>query len=406
MHDVNNVRDESKKSVFWLILFSIVGASPAIGSLFDTSSYSYASPYIIAKTHLSIGYLGILISTFSLGIAIFSIIGGVLFDKFSAKYSMILGVSILSVFTVATGYSTNLIELTVSRLITGFGIGIIQVTAFAFLGDANPKTRGFSIMFYGELGAIGGIVAPYILAPFLPNYTIPFDISGIIGFIIILIFIIFIPNTFKIQKKLKNPLKETINKDTIYIILAIFFFGFTLLNILGYYAEYLEKFVGFGKIDVGIILSGLYIGALIFSLPGGYLSDKIGRKYTLIVFISLIVISTVGIIISGKNLVLFLLLTIIFGAGWHVYSVISPASGQDLVDDKAVGSVSGVIYFFYNIGGVIGPLLLAYSLIYVPFRSAMIYFMLVPALIAFGLTAAIKYPKNIKEIVEEQAEEK
>ncbi len=400
------VRGLAEKSIKWLIIFSIIGASPAIGSLFDSSAYSYASPYIIAKVHLSTGYLGLLISMFALGIAIFSIIGGFLFDKFSAKYTMILGLAILSIFTVATGYSTNLFELTISRLFTGFGIGIIQVTSFSFLGDQDPLRRGTAIMFYGELGAIGGVTAPYVLEPFLPNYIIPFDISGIIGLIIILIFIFFIPNIFKIQNKLKNPFKGTINKGTIFIIASIFFFGFTLLNILGYYADYLEKFIGFNKLDVGIILSGLYIGALIFSLPGGYFSDKFGRKYTLITFISLIVISMAGIIIGGKNFILFLVLTIIFGAGWHVYSVITPAAGQDLVDDKSVGSISGIIYFFYNIGGVIGPLLLGYSLSFIKFKLAMVYFMLIPAILALILSVATKYPKNIKKILINQEEEK
>ena len=293
-------------------------------------------------------------------------------------------------------------ELVISRLATGFGVGIIQVGSFGFLGDQNTLKRGISIMFYGEMGAIGGIVAPYVLEPFLPNYTIAFDISGVLGAVLILLFIFLIPNTFKIQSKAKNPFKGTIKRSTILIMLSIFFFGFTLLNVVGYYAYYLEDIIGFSKLDVGVILSGLYIGALIFSLPAGYFSDRYGRKYVLMTFISLIFISTAGIILAGKIFILFLLLTIMFGAGWHVYSVITPAAGQDLVDDKSVGSISGAIYFFYNIGGVIGPLLLAYSISFIKFKIAMVYFMLIPAIIALILTFIVKYPKNIKKVLEEQ----
>ena len=105
--ETKTVRGLAGKKTMWLIFFSIIGASPAIGSLFDTSSYSYASPYILAQIHLSAGYLGLLVSMYALGIAIFSIIGGYLFDKFSAKYTLIIGLIVLSLFTVATGYSVN-----------------------------------------------------------------------------------------------------------------------------------------------------------------------------------------------------------------------------------------------------------------------------------------------------------
>lgn len=59
----------------------------------------------------------------------------------------------------------------------------------------------------------------------------------------------------------------------------------------------------------------------------------------------------------------------------------------------------------FNIGGIIGPLALAYFITFLPFRTGMLYFMIIPALVAAIITIVMRYPKNIKEIFNKQLEE-
>ncbi|WP_061951558.1 MFS transporter [Acidiplasma cupricumulans] len=297
---VTTAREIGIKSRIGLLTIFIAGALPAIIVDFDGSAYSFAAPFIISAVKLPIYYLGILVSGYAAGIAIFSVVGGFLFDRLSPKLTVISSILIFSVFTISTGYSTTAIEVLISRLIVGFGVGMFQSSSIGILGDTNPEFRGTGVMLWGVLAGVGTTAAPYIFLPFLPAYHIPFLISGILGFIVALIFYIIIPPVFKKEEKAKNPIKMAINRYTIYPLIAMFFFGFTLLNILGYYSEYLIKIVSFSSSEAAVLISMLGVGGIIFGLPAGFASDKIGRKPILILGIILIFISMVFITYSPK----------------------------------------------------------------------------------------------------------
>ncbi|WP_188681405.1 MFS transporter [Thermogymnomonas acidicola] len=386
-----------------IIAIFIVGAIPALVSDFDGSAYTYASTYIISAVHLPAYYYGVLISGYAAGIAVFSLVGGFLFDRVSPKTVVVASVLFFSVFTILTGYSTSAAELVASRVLVGFGVGMFQSASVSFLGDANPEARGTGVMVWGVLAGVGTFLAPYVILPFLPDYRIPFLISGILGFVVAGIFQTVIPRVFKNEPRARNPLKDMVNRYSIFPMLAMFFFGFTLLNILGYYSDLLEKVIGFSDAQAAVIISLLGVGGVVFGIPAGYLSDRIGRKGVLVIGITLIALGALGITYSPRNMGLFIFLTLAFGTGWSIFSILSPAAGQDMVRDEVVGSVSGAILMTFNIGGIIGPLLLAYEVARnVPLKTGMLYLMDIPALVALVITVAMRYPKNIREVVRQQ----
>ena len=398
-------REMGTRNKFGLFLIFIIGALPAVLTNIDGIIYSYGAPFIIAHVNLPLYYLGILISSYAAGIAIFNLIGGFLFDKFSPRITVTISILVFSLSTIATGYSNTALELFLSRMLVGFGAGMFESSSLAVLGDTNPHFRGSGAMVWAVLGSIGVIIGPYIVLPLLPNYSIAFLISGILGFIVAGIFFFVMPPVFKKEKKERNPLKFAFNKYTIYPILGMFFFGFTLLNVLGYYSEFLTKIIVFSSAQTAVLISMIGIGGIIFSLPAGYVSDKIGRKPILLIGITLILVGIIAITYAPKNYIAFILLTIMFGAGYNIYFTLTGVTGQDMVKDTSTGSVSGVIFMFFNIGGIIGPLLLASYITTTSFRSGMLYFMIIPAAIAFILTLLMKFPKPIKEVADEQLKE-
>ena len=178
-----------------------------------------------------------------------------------------------------------------------------------------------------------------------------------------------------------------------------------MLNLLGYYSEYLIHIVDFPTNKVAVILSMLGVGGIVFGLPAGYSSDKIGRKPLLIIGIILIFISIIAITYSPKNYIIFIMLTIMFGTGFSVFSLLAPAAGQDMVTDEAVGSASGVIFMAFNTGGIIGSLLMASYISIENFRSGMLYFMVLPAAIALIITIFMRFPESTTKIAEDQLKE-
>ncbi|WP_171823469.1 MFS transporter [Thermogymnomonas acidicola] len=395
-----------------IIAIFIVGAIPALVSDFDGSAYTYASTYIISAVHLPAYYYGVLISGYAAGIAVFSLVGGFLFDRVSPpKTVVVASVLFFSVFTILTGYSTSAAELVASRVLVGVRrwdvpvcIRIVPRGGREPGGEGGHRCHGVG----GVLAGVGTFLAPpYVILPFLPDYRIPFLISGILGFVVAGIFQTVIPRVFKNEPRARNPLKDMVNRYSIFPpMLAMFFFGFTLLNILGYYSDLLEKVIGFSDAQAAVIISLLGVGGVVFGIPAGYLSDRIGRKGVLVIGITLIALGALGITYSPRNMGLFIFLTLAFGTGWSIFSILSPpAAGQDMVRDEVVGSVSGghtddVQHRRNNRP----PLLLAYEVArnVPPLKTGMLYLMDIPALVALVITVAMRYPKNIREVVRQQ----
>ena len=94
---IPTARERGVKSRLGLFTIFVAGALPAIIVDFDGSAYSYAAPFIINAVNLPIYYLGILISGYAAGIAIFSVIGGFLFDKVSPKITVSSSIIIFSI---------------------------------------------------------------------------------------------------------------------------------------------------------------------------------------------------------------------------------------------------------------------------------------------------------------------
>jgi len=116
------VRQAAGESLKRFIVIAIVAGLPAFLEGFDGEIYSFGSTYIVpaltGPTYLSIG---LILTGYAIGIAIFSLVGGYLFDRYSVKNTVILSVLVFSAFTVMTGFVTTTPELFIARL----GVGVV-----------------------------------------------------------------------------------------------------------------------------------------------------------------------------------------------------------------------------------------------------------------------------------------
>lgn len=133
------VRSVARQSPLYFFIIVLVSAIPAFLEGFDTNLYSFGSPYIVQNVHGSSALLGEVGTGFALGIAIFSMVGGYLFDQFSVKYTVMGSVIIFAVFTVVTGFVTSPVELLLARLLVGVGIGIFNLPLLLCLETFSSK---------------------------------------------------------------------------------------------------------------------------------------------------------------------------------------------------------------------------------------------------------------------------
>ncbi len=376
------VRSVSRHSTRQFIIILFIASIPAFLEGFDNNLFTFGAPYIVHNIHGASALLGTLATGYALGIAVFSMVGGYLFDRTPVKYTVMASIVLFAGFTVLTGYVSTPRELFAVRLGVGIEVGIFQPAAAALLGDIFFETRGRALSLFSVLFGLGLFVGPYLISPFLPHYRIPFVLSGIAALISLALFAVFIPRTYKVLEKQSINLAGMFNHNVIILSFAIFLFGITLFGFLGYYSDYLLNVLHLPPgLSAGIYSMG-GLGGLICAFPIGYLADKIGRKRGLSFASLLIVIGSIGMFSVTRNVLLLFVLTFLFGAGWGIFVGLSIGVAQDSTHDAIAGSVTGWIYLIFNLGALLGGPMFS-SLIPLGFKTA--------GLITLGLTSTVSF---------------
>ncbi|AEJ40254.1 sugar transport permease [Sulfobacillus acidophilus TPY] len=379
---VETVRSVSRQSPGRFILILIVAAIPAFLEGFDTNLFTYGAPYIVHNVHGTPALLGNVATGFALGIAVFSMLGGYLFDRTPVKYTVMASILLFAGCTVWTGFVSNPVELWIARLGVGLGVGIFQPAGAALLGDIFWETRGRALSVFSVLFGLGLFVGPYLINPFLPHYQTPFVLSGIAAIISLILFQIFIPRTYKVLERQQLKLSGIFNRNVIILSIAIFLFGITLFGFLSYYSDYLINILHLPQGTSAGIYSMGGLGGLLCAFPIGYIADKIGRKRGVSLASLFIVIGSIGMFTVSAAVTPLYILTFLFGAGWGIYVGLSVGLAQDSTDDAIAGSVTGWIYLIFNVGALVGG----------PLFAALIPFGFVMAgWITLGLTSLLSF---------------
>ena len=111
------------------------------------------------------------------------------------------------------------------------------------------------------------------------------------------------------------------------------------------------------RLQVAFIVPSVYVGGLLFSLPGGHLADRWGVRPTLL---GALAVGGLGLLTAAlaPRFALFLLGLVIAGSGW---SVVNPVLGKAIVDIFPLtqrGIAMGIKQMGLTLGGLLSALVL------------------------------------------------
>lgn len=116
---------------------------------------------------------------------------------------------------------------------------------------------------------------------------------------------------------------------------------------------------GFGltRLQVALIVPSIYVGGLLFSLPGGRLADRLGARPSLL---GGLIVGAAGLAVGALSpgFTTFLLCLFLAGIGW---SVVNPALGKaimDLFPAPERGMAMGIKQMGLTLGGIASALVL------------------------------------------------
>ncbi|HJT85466.1 MAG TPA: MFS transporter [Nitrososphaeraceae archaeon] len=320
---------------------------------FNISSIFY---FISLDFNLDISSLGLITTSFLIGVGAFQVPAGILVAKYGPKSLSIIGILLSSSIAIISGFAQDTIQIILSRFFIGIGMAFFfgaSVTLISnYLGKEN---EGLGVGLLNSAHAIGALLGIFgwIALTELTGWRLSIIIGGIIGILIVLIMKIGLlkennEKNFKIRYcELKNVL---FNKSLVILGITLLGYQTGASLTLTFIVIYLIEDLHIEPVYAGLLGSLSLIIGIIISPISGKIYDKIKNARKLL-FLSALISATsiMSISINSVYIIIIALITsgIFLSIGFVVVYARARKSKKIIPEYQtlSVGYVNGISLF-------------------------------------------------------------
>ncbi|GAA2932643.1 MULTISPECIES: MFS transporter [Streptomyces] len=315
-------------------------------------------PDIRAEYGFSLEQGGLLATNFTLGMALAGLPAGYLLDRFRRKTVLLVSIVIYSLGTMATPLATGFADMTLYRVVSGFGEGMQSAAIFAAMGAFFVHRRGLAFGVIGVGYSVGVFIAPLIgveLMSMHGTWHSPFYLFGTAGLLIAAASLFLVKaglTEHSVERVASTKTYEYMpvsayNRNTIALTVHSVVSGVAVYGFLGLYPTYLISSLHYSTGQAALAMSFLGFGGMTAVL-GGWLGDRVNQRNLLI--LSLLAVSVIGACIYETRAAVgpqcvFAFLMGAFGLGF-VYPNTNSAM-QRAVRPSQIGRASGLFVSSY-----------------------------------------------------------
>ncbi|MFI1030038.1 MFS transporter [Streptomyces sp. NPDC020951] len=315
-------------------------------------------PNIRAEYGFSLEQGGLLATNFTLGMALAGLPAGYLLDRFRRKTVLLASIVIYSLGTMATPLATGFADMTLYRVVSGFGEGMQSAAIFAAIGAFFAHRRGLAFGFIGVGYSVGVFIAPLIGVRLMSahgTWHSPFYLFGTAGLLISFAALFLVKTGLTEHSAEKVASTRTYaympasayNRNTIALAVHSVVSGVALYGFLGLYPTYLITSLHYSAEQAALAMSLLGFGGMT-AVFGGWLGDRFNQRTLLI--LSLLAVSAISVCIYQTHAsvtvqCLFAFLMGAFGLGF-IYPNTNSAM-QRAVRPEQIGRASGLFVTGY-----------------------------------------------------------
>ncbi|MEU9266144.1 MFS transporter [Streptomyces sp. NPDC048251] len=262
-------------------------------------------PNIRAEYGFSLEQGGLLATNFTLGMALAGLPAGYLLDRFRRKTVLLVSIVIYSLGTAATPLATGFADMTVYRVVSGFGEGMQSAAIFAAIGAFFAHRRGLAFGVIGVGYSIGVFIAPLIGVRLMSTHGTwhsPFYLFGTAGLLIATAALFLVKTGLTEHSADKTVSTRTheympvsaYHRNTIALAVHSVVSGVAIYGFLGLYPTYLITSLHYTAGQAALAMSLLGFGGMT-AVFGGWLGDRFDQRNLLIV--SLLAVSAISVCI-------------------------------------------------------------------------------------------------------------
>lgn len=332
-----------------------------------------ALPLFLTEAKTAPAAIGVVLSMFGVGMIVFEFAWGWLADRFGVQIPLILSRFGMAAAALGFAFNTSLIGLAVAYFLSAGFMVAGGPLGRAFLGVYLPRQeRGIALGFHGAamtlggaFGALGGGVmagrfglsSVFMVAPLFPL------ISGLIA-----IYVFrgnYLARLTSLGTDIDRAAMAGTKKFTYFIpvvvistVVMLMFFGFA--GERAYLPILVSVKLNLSAVYAGATLSFLGIATGVLMVPFGRLSDRMGRKPTIVVGLAICVVGLVGYGMANTFTSL-LAAAAVRAVGTAMMWPAATALLADTTPRARQGLVMAIYGEFENVGAMVGPILGGYA---------------------------------------------
>lgn len=383
-----------------------------IGMVVNTTGASFLWPLITIYMHNHLGkslaFAGMILMFSNAASIVGNLIGGVLFDRYSAYKTLIFGTVIILIAAITLIFYHNILFFALCLVVINFGSGVTWPIMFAMAGSVWPEggRRSFNALYVGNnLGVALGATCGGFIASISFQYIF---ISNAFFFVVFLLIVIF---AFKAMEQARDPQMHTsiiqqhskIEKRAPFIALLILCGGFFAATLT--YSQWGSTISAHTQ-NLGIPLEQY---SLLWAINGflivlgqpliKLLTDKIASEKVHIYIGNIIFLCSIVVIMFAKDFTMFAVAMAIITIGEMLIWPAIPAIAYRLAPKGKLGFYQGVVNSTGAAGRMIGPLIGGLIVDY--FQIQLLFFILLGILMIPFITTKLfdRHLAKSKELV-------
>lgn len=281
-------------------------------------------------------------------------------------------------------------------ILMNFSMALFRSPVIALMPDITPsEKRSQANGIINFMGGFGALLAYFAGKPLYDaNKSYPFLAGAVLMLIANFLVILFIrePAEYRIKgekvkiaetiekgsRELVENLKEVFvskEKSLMMMLLSIFFWFVGFNAIETFFTSYAKFHLGISESTGALVLGVFSLSFMIFALPSGFIGAKLGRKKTIRLGLSVIVICLLAVILLSRLFTGTMLLNLLYvmfalsGTGWALVNVNSLPMVVDMTKVEKVGGYTGLYYFFSMAANIVAPPLAGAFIDFLGYRS-------------------------------------
>ncbi len=352
-------------TVYWLKLVIIF----FLGWIVIYAGRSVLSP-LIGELQIQFGLTkaatGGIMSLFFLAYTLFQIPSGILGDKIGRKRVLVTGFSLYAIFIAAIYFAPSFTIFLILWMLTGAVQGCYYGPQYALSSEAIPKkwiTLGSAIIGSGmSFGiAMGYYLSSVMISVFNTSWKIPFVMVAMPIVIVTILMFVFIKekSNFSVasQTSGKTNFSQLFkNRNLLLAYITIFCSIYGFFVIITWLPNYLEVERGMNKIEASQIASIVPWISIIGTLLCSYVSDKLGRRKPVVLFMMPLSLIAIFSIVYCDSYVVLVAVLILYGfIGKISLNPVLIALVADNAPKASLSTAFGLYNFFGMAASICAP---------------------------------------------------